>query len=244
MRLRSPWAAVIAAGVVAGACGSTMPAMVGGTPDDAATATAARATLVAAATAGLVPHGLVIATATPDLRAARTPAEAAAALRADPRFDAVFAAVERGDVDAFLALLDLRPVPCGRDETPCAPEVPKLSVGPTSFYVSAAALRRPLSVLLPGRPLALHFASQSGSNPQRYTLVFEGPPKGNVMAPFGDPAEALGGLVVDIDLAAQKPITHLDFISGGGSALSYAYDLIRNTDQRILVFVVPAHRAP
>jgi hypothetical protein len=78
------------------------------TPD----ATAARATLVAAATAGLVPEGLVVSTATPDLSEA-LPAEAAAAiLSQEPKLDAVISAIAAQDVDALLSTFDWEPGVC------------------------------------------------------------------------------------------------------------------------------------
>jgi len=89
-------------------------------PPDA-TSTAGRATIEAAATAGLVPDGVVISTATPDLSESLERDDALARLHAEPAVSLAIDAVAANDVRALVDLVRFEEMPCNRRDVACAP---------------------------------------------------------------------------------------------------------------------------
>lgn len=210
-----------------------------GTPD----ATAARATLIAMATAGLVPDGLVIATATPDLRAAMTPDEASVRLSSDPKIGALLTAIAQNDVDGFLALIDWKPWRCGgRGDDGCPAGVapgtplPKINTGGDTFYVSVSTLRPYVERLMRGSVMTLRYASQGTEDQSKHLLGFDGPAKGAGFPPMVDASSALTGLFLGVDASAANPVQHIDIVTEGMSVAWFGIQTADPASQRILTF--------
>jgi len=201
-------------GTVLGACGDgSRRAAV--TPGDA-TATAARATLVAAATAGLVPDGLVIATATPDTHLLNklTPDGLRDKLARDPKLAGLFRAIEARDPEAMLDEFDWKETGCGGRLTPsCAPgatpgaPVEIISTGDDGS-ASRADVRTVLESLLRVMPSVPQFVAQSQSEPERYLIGFDANADTGARMPSwgGDPATTIGGVLLFIDTRAARPV--------------------------------------
>jgi hypothetical protein len=212
-----------------------------GPPHDA---TAARATLEAAATAGLVPEGIVISTPTPDLRDALPPDAAATMLAEDQRLDALLSAVAANDVDGLLRLFDWETRRCGEGragpscDAGVAPgtEVPTINAGSDTFYVSEATVRRYLEQIMRGTPLTLRFAAQWRTEPQRLMFAFDGPAKMIGEGPLASADSELSGVALSIDMRATSPVVHFDLLSATWSAVDAGLELERNSngDLRII----------
>lgn len=219
---------------------ATRAGMASPTPD----ATAARATLVAAATAGLVPEGLVVSTATPDLSEALPSEAAAAILSEEPKLDTVISAIAAQDVDALLSTFDWEPGVCSglRGSAIChqyqGASASTIRVGPTTEYASAAVIRAYLEPLFAEPPLALKLAVQSRPEPWRYVLGFEGPPKFAGFGPLASADSEVVGVRVDVDLSQAQPVVHFDLLTETWTATSVGRELIETApeDYQLLLF--------
>jgi len=196
------------------------------------------------ATAGLVPEGLVIATATPDLHEAMTPDEATVRLSEDRQLGALLAAIEHNDVDAFMALVDWTPWACGgRGDDGCPPGVavgtllPKINSGPDTFYVSASTLRPYIERLMQGPAMRLRYASQGTVERTTYLLGFAGSAKGPGFLPLTDTDARLTGLFLRIDTSAPQPVQHIDVVIEGMNVAWSGIEAADPRTQRILTFV-------
>jgi len=211
-------------------------------PPDATTV--ARATLVAAATAGLVPEGLIVSTATPDLSEALPKEAAAAILSQEPKLDAVISAISAQDVDALLSTFDWEPGVCSglRGSAIChqyqGASASTIRVGPTTEYASAAVIRDYLVPLFAEPPLALKLAVQSRPEPWRYVLGFEGPPKFAGFGPLASADSEVVGVRVDVDLSQAQPVVHFDLLTETWTATRVGRELIDTApeDYRLLLF--------
>jgi len=207
-------------------------------------ATAASATLVAAATAGLVPEGLVVSTATPDVSEAFPPEAAAAMLSQEPKLDAIISAVAAQDVDALLSAFDWEPGVCSglRGSAIChqyqGATVHTIRVGPTTEYASESVIRDYLGPLFVEPPLALKLAVQSRPEPWRYVLGFEGPSKFTGFSPLASADSEIAGIRVDVDLSQAQPVVHFDLLTETWTATSAGRALIDRApeDYRLLLF--------
>lgn len=151
-------------------------------PAGGASATAARATVEAAATAGLLPGGLVISTPTPDTHPLNklTPEATRDRLAQEPTLVPLFRALDQRDVDALLDEFDWHAIGCGGRLTPaCAPEVERgtqlaaISAG-TESWATRDNARSALGPLLRAMDSSIPaFVAQSQSEPERYWLGFE-----------------------------------------------------------------------
>jgi len=206
--------------------------------------TVARATLVAAATAGLVPEGLIVSTATPDLSEALPKEAAAAILSQEPKLDAVISAISAQDVDALLSTFDWEPGVCSglRGSAIChqyqGASASTIRVGPTTQYASAAVIRDYLVPLFAEPPLALKLAVQSRPEPWRYVLGFEGPPKFAGFGPLASADSEVTGVRVDVDLSQAQPVVHFDLLTETWTATRVGRELIDTApeDYRLLLF--------
>jgi hypothetical protein len=210
-------------------------------------ATAARATLEAVATAGLVPEGLIVSTATPDLRDAVPPDAASTMLAQDRRIDALLSAIEANDVDGVLSQFDWQTRTCGaggRGAPACEPnvaagtDVPTLNTGIDTFYVSEATLRRYLARVMRGTPLALRFAGQRRSSPEQLTLAFDGPSKMRGELPLADDDADLSGFMLGLDLTRERPVVHFDVLSTEWSAVDAGLEMERYSDGDLRILTI------
>ncbi|MEX0750344.1 MAG: hypothetical protein WD359_05995, partial [Dehalococcoidia bacterium] len=227
---------------LASACEAPPPSQAGVTTPTP-NPTEARATLVAAATAGLVPEGLVVSTATPDLGEALPPDAAAAMLSQEPALDAIISAIAAQNVDALLATFNWEPRICSglRGSAICqryeGASVNTIRVGPTTEYASEAVIREYVEPLLTEPPLALKLAVQSRPEPWRYVVGFAGPPKFTGFAPLASADSQIAGIRLDIDLSQVQPVLHFDLLTEGGATqagreiIDYA-----PADYRLLLF--------
>jgi hypothetical protein len=209
--------------------------------------TAARATLEAAATAGLVPEGIIISTPTPDLREALPPDAAATMLAEDQRLDALLSAVAANDVDGLLALFDWQTRTCGtggRAGPPCdagvAPgtEVGTILAGGDTFYVTEATIRRYLARVMSGTTLALRFAGQWRAEPQRLVLGFDGPAKMAGEPPIGSADADVTGVLVTADVRATRPVVHFDLLTTTWGAIDAGLELERNSNGELRIITL------
>lgn len=177
------------------------------------------------------PPGIKAPTPTPDRRGAVPPDEAAARLSRNPNIGAVVSAVQRGDVDSLLALVDWQPQRCGLRGTDLCPdgvqpytELPMIDAGfPVPFWVTAETLRPTLNLLLRGEPLTLRVALQSRRDPRQYQVAFAGPPKGPGVHPLAAPTASLTGLYLVLDASRDRPITWVYPLSEQWPATSQAF---------------------
>lgn len=170
-----------------------------------------------------IPDGLaLVPTATPDLSRAIPIDEALNQLRTDPRVSPVVAAIEAGDVDGLLALIDWQPKlcteagargdseQCGAEQDASAP-VPMTDVG--DFYtqwVTEQTLRPYLEVILhPKGSLSLTYVARSDADEARLYVAFEGLPKGKNFPPIGSGDSQLAGLFLTLDAKSPRPIAKL-----------------------------------
>jgi hypothetical protein len=206
-------------------------------------ATAARATLVTAATAGLVPEGLVVSTATPDLSEALPPDGAVAILSLEPTLDTIISAVAARDAGALLATFDWQPRVCSgvRGSAICddydGARVDTIAVGPTTEFASGSVVRRYVDQLLAEPPPSLQLVVQSRNEPWRYVLGFEGAAKFTGFAPLASADSRIAGMRLVVDLSQAHPIVHFDLLAAGG-ATAAGRELIDGApdDYRLLLF--------
>lgn len=226
------------------ACGGAPPSRADG-PTPTPNATEARATLVAATTAGIVPDGVIASTATPDLSEALPPDAAAVVLSQEPKLAAIISAVATQDADALLAMFDWEPRVCSglRGSAIChryeGASVSTVRVGPTTEYASEAVIRDYVEPLFVATPLALKLAVQSHTHESwRYVLGFEGPPRFIGFSPLASADSRMIGIRLDIDLSQSQPVVHFDLLTDTWTATRAGRELIDDApeDWKLLLF--------
>ncbi|HZP57220.1 MAG TPA: hypothetical protein VFC53_06665 [Dehalococcoidia bacterium] len=205
-------------------------------------ATAARATVEAAATAGLLPEGLVVSTPTPDLHAANelSPAELRARLSQDAKLGRLFDAVEARDVDGTLAEFDWQLAGCGgRLTAPCPPGVaagtPLRSIrAGTDASASEATVRELLERLLPSAGAGPAVILQSQVEPAQYVLAYRA--VGDVAMPstFGDPSTSVGAMLFYVDARAAHAVQTFSLSEAFTSAREFALMLAGDSGYDLL----------
>ncbi len=191
------------------------------------------------------PPGLAAPTPTPDTSRAVGPEEAISRLSTDPNLGRLVSAVQRGDVEALLGLIDWQPTPCGSPQgsTDLCPagvaqftELPMVDVGDVvPFWVTAETLRPTFELLLAGTPLVPRVATRLKGDPNVYYIAFAGPTKGSGLLPLADPSSHLTGLFFVVDPSLSEPILRFSTVSEGWRPTAYAYDL-GIEDQEIIVW--------
>jgi hypothetical protein len=201
----------------------------------------------AAATAGLVPDGLVISTPTPDLHAANksSPEVLRDQLAREPGIAAIFGAIEGHDADALLATFDWQAEGCGGHGTETCP--PGVSLGTTfpmiragtDWMVTESTLRAAVEALVgSASPARLTLIAQSQSEQTHYVFAYE-LTQAALIPPTGDNAIAASGVLFDIDATAARPVRSLEVVSAQyPAALESGMDRVRGSQGALLPLLV------
>lgn len=229
--------------VVFAACGN-------GAQSDAppvdATATAVRATVAAAATAGIVPDGLVIATSTPDLDTANRlrPSDLRERLAQYRGIAAIFRAIDAHDAAALLAAFNWQDEGCGGRGTEACPvgvnpgtQYPMIRAG-TDWMVTADTLRPAAEALVDaGAASTLSLVAQSQEQPAHYVFAYD-LNHVTLVPPTGDNAIAVGGMVLDVDASSAHPVRALELTSRYPAALESAMERVRSSQGDLVPLLV------
>jgi hypothetical protein len=197
-------------------------------PPDAAS-TVARATLEAAATAGDVPEGVVVSTATPDLSSALALDDAIARLHAEPAVSLAIDAALSRNPRQLIGLVNFEEMPCNRRDVACpAPgdgSIAAVDVGDSvSFFVPEEELRRTLERVMRGGELEVRYGARSRVDTDRYVVVVEGEPREAGVLPVTDDDARLTGMVLYVRAGSEDPpIERVTFLQEGSSAIARAY---------------------
>lgn len=165
------------------------------------------------------PPGLIVATPTADVRGVLSPDAGAELLaRESPVVAGVIAAIERGDAEALLKLVQWQEMACGPAATYCpgvqdGARTPVVDAGSAvTFFVTADVIRPYLEKVLSGSPPPLTFASRRKDNADRYYVAFESQEgKGFGDLPLLEPDRPLHGFFLELDGTSAAPIVRIDF---------------------------------
>lgn len=198
------------------------------------------------------PEGVIVATATVDIRAADTPEAVATQLATEPKLEPLFRAIRDGDVPGFLAQINWQPQGCLPRDFPrgaqldlcpdgvaTGTQLPMVNVSPLedATWITQPTLEPYVKALLVPGALQLRYASRSRTNPAKYYLGFEGPSRGSAVLPVSGGYSEVFGIFLFVDTASSAPVQEMTFLTGVSSAAAAAPYLDARDPQEILTFV-------
>jgi hypothetical protein len=210
--------------VVAMTCSSLFAACEDGdgTPDATPGPTELRATIEAAATAGLLPEGVVISTATPDLDDALPAQDAIDAMSvADPRLGGVLASMQSGFESGIVDLFDWEEGPCDQSRagpvcvegTPPGEDVKYIQAGPVTFFVQDEIILEYLRRLGEAGGLEPRLVMRDNADPTNYRMWFTGGTPFTGYPPLASDDSQIAGVMLAVDLDRAAPIVAFDLLT-------------------------------